>query len=234
MLFDLRGRGRRRTIQMIYVFLAVLMGGGLVFFGIGGNTSGGLLDAFKNGGGGGNAGKAFEQRIKTAERRVRINPKDEAGWAQLARLRFQLAGTGSNYNQATSSFTDSGKQALAGVETAWDRYMALNPKKPDDSLASQMVQAFGPSGLNKLNKAVEAMQVVVTSRPDNSNLFAQLAVLAYSAGETRQGDLASQKAVSLAPKAQRSALKQQLASAKQQATGAGSQSAAQGAGTPSG
>jgi len=51
MLFDLRGRGRRRTIQAIYVTLAVLMGGGLVFFGIGGNTSGGLFDAFKGGSG---------------------------------------------------------------------------------------------------------------------------------------------------------------------------------------
>ena len=33
MLFDLRGRGRRRTIQVIYLGLAVLMGGGLVLFG---------------------------------------------------------------------------------------------------------------------------------------------------------------------------------------------------------
>ena len=34
MLFDLRGKGRRRTVQVIYVSLAILMGGGLVLFGI--------------------------------------------------------------------------------------------------------------------------------------------------------------------------------------------------------
>ena len=34
MLFDLRGRGRRRTVQVIYLSLAILMGGGLVLFGI--------------------------------------------------------------------------------------------------------------------------------------------------------------------------------------------------------
>ena len=34
MLFDLRARGRRRAIKVIYLFLAVLMGGGLVFFGL--------------------------------------------------------------------------------------------------------------------------------------------------------------------------------------------------------
>ncbi len=45
MLFDLRGRGRRRTVQVIYLGLAVLMGGGLVLFGIGGATPGGLFDA---------------------------------------------------------------------------------------------------------------------------------------------------------------------------------------------
>ena len=38
MLFDLRGRGRRNTIKVIYITLAFLMGGGLVLFGIGGNT----------------------------------------------------------------------------------------------------------------------------------------------------------------------------------------------------
>ena len=47
MLFDLRGRGRRRTIQAIYLSLAILMGGGLVLFGIGGEVQGGLFDAFR-------------------------------------------------------------------------------------------------------------------------------------------------------------------------------------------
>jgi hypothetical protein len=47
MLFDLRSRGRRRTVQAVYLTLAILMGGGLVLFGVGaGNGIGGLLNAF--------------------------------------------------------------------------------------------------------------------------------------------------------------------------------------------
>ena len=45
MLFDLQGR-RRRMVQATYLILAVLMGGGLVLFGVGsGSISGGLFDA---------------------------------------------------------------------------------------------------------------------------------------------------------------------------------------------
>ena len=32
MLFDLRGRGRRRVVQVVYLGLALLLGGGLVLF----------------------------------------------------------------------------------------------------------------------------------------------------------------------------------------------------------
>src|SRR5258708_5078049 len=98
MLFDLRGRGRQRTIRVIYVFLALLMGGGLVFFGIGGSVSGGLLDAFKNGGGGSGSGTTFTKRVQTLEKRTTANPSDASAWAELAKLRYQEAGTGANYD----------------------------------------------------------------------------------------------------------------------------------------
>ena len=50
MLFDLKGK-RKRLIQVAYVILAILFGGGLVLFGVGGNVRGGLLDAFSGSGG---------------------------------------------------------------------------------------------------------------------------------------------------------------------------------------
>jgi len=61
MLFDLRGRGRRRTIKFVYITLAVLMGGGLVLFGIGGGGAmqGGLVDAI-TGTSSGNGAKWYE------------------------------------------------------------------------------------------------------------------------------------------------------------------------------
>jgi hypothetical protein len=46
MLFDLRSRGRRRTVQAVYLGLAVLMGGGLILFGVGTGSGIGVLLKF--------------------------------------------------------------------------------------------------------------------------------------------------------------------------------------------
>src|SRR3712207_3068948 len=216
MLFDLRARGRRRTIQPIYLSLAVLMGGGLVFFGIGGNTSGGLFDAFREDGGGGNVDSRLEENVDKATKRVQARRSDPRAWAELTRAQYQVAGVGENYNQTAGAFTAKGRAQLRGVERSWDRYLALEPPKPDPALASLMVQAFGETGLNKPDKAVRAMEIVVDSREPSTGLYSQLAVLAYQAGQTRKGDLAADKAVELAPKDQRPALKEQLQSLKQQ------------------
>jgi tetratricopeptide (TPR) repeat protein len=218
MLFDLRGRGRRRTIQAIYLSLAVLMGGGLVLFGIGGNTSGGLFDAFKSGGGssGANAGDVFTKRLDTLQKRSRTNPTDQAALVQIAKLRFQLAGTGDNYNQSVQAYTDKGKQELRQSADAWQRYLALNPPKPDDTVASLMVQAYGQAGLQQYDKAVQAMEFVIDTRQPSAALYAQLAILAAGAKQDRKSTLAEEKALSLAPKASRTTLKQQIDSAKGQ------------------
>src|SRR5919107_3698586 len=93
MLFDLRGRGRRRTVQVIYLSLAILMGGGLVLFGIGSDQSGGLVDAFTDDAqSGGSATESVDKRIDAQLAKTSANPRDAAAWAQLAILRFQRAG----------------------------------------------------------------------------------------------------------------------------------------------
>src|SRR5204862_5861190 len=79
MLFDLRGAGRRRTVQGIYLGLAILMGGGLVLFGVGGNVGGGLLDAVK-GNGSGSSSNTFEKRVQRLEKQLRINPQNAGAW----------------------------------------------------------------------------------------------------------------------------------------------------------
>ena len=84
MLFDLRGR-RRRAVQATYLMLAVLMGGGLVLFGIGGDVSGGLVDAFKGGGGGSSGDSALEDRIDRQEERLATNPQNTAVLQELVR-----------------------------------------------------------------------------------------------------------------------------------------------------
>ncbi|MDX6648618.1 MAG: hypothetical protein QOJ97_569 [Solirubrobacteraceae bacterium] len=216
MLFDLRGRGRRRTVQVIYLTLAVLMGGGLVLFGIGGSVSGGLFDAIGLTGGGGGGQSANEQLVKqekAALRRIQANPADATAWATVTRLRYQQAGQGSNYDPNTGQFTTAGRRELAKAAAAWRRYLALKPPNPDPNVAALMVQAFGPLGLNQPKDGVLAAETVAEARP-SSQTFYQLAVFAYAAGQTRKGDLSGAKAISLAPKDQRAAVKAQIDAAK--------------------
>jgi hypothetical protein len=216
MLFDLRGRGRRRAVKAIYLSLAILMGGGLVLFGIGGNTSGGLFDAIQGNSGSVNANDVFKKRVETLQKRVQTNPSDAGAWAQMASLRFQVATTGENYDQGTQQYTAKGKAELRQASAAWQRYLALNPEKPDERVANQMVQAYGPAGLRQYDQAVNAMEIVVDNREPTYQLYAQLATYAHAAKQTRKAQLAEDKAVELAPKAQRKAVRDQIKQAQTQ------------------
>ena len=133
MLFDLKGK-RRRTVQITYVGLAFLMAAGLVGAGIGSGTSGGLFDIFGGGSGKSTANKTIEKRIATAERALRINPKNEAAMVTIVRSHYTLAST--DANQQTGQFGKDGKAELAKASAAWQRYLASSPKKPDASLAA--------------------------------------------------------------------------------------------------
>src|SRR5947207_7689111 len=103
MLFDLRGK-RRRAVQVTYLSLALLMGAGLVFFGIGGSVSGGLLDAFKGGGGGG-GNSAIEKRIDRDKKRAAAG--SEAALKELVRDYYQLASA--QTSSTATSFPKSAK-----------------------------------------------------------------------------------------------------------------------------
>src|SRR4051794_33107768 len=191
MLFDLRGRGRRNTVKVIYVFLAILMGGGLVLFGIGGATSGGLVDAITGSSGGSSTGeKRFQKQEQAAQKAITANPKDEAAYVRLIRARVQLAGTGDRYSSATDTYTADGKAQLRRAVQAWNRYQALNPKPSDDQarVASVLVRTF--TALNDFAGATGAQEIVAQTR-NTAGAYSNLAVLAYQAGQTRTGDLAS-------------------------------------------
>jgi hypothetical protein len=217
MLFDLRSAGRRRTIKVVYVTLAVLMGGGLVLFGIGGSVSGGLVDALTEGGGGGDTGiERFERQERDAVARTRANPQDAAAWAALARARVQIASFGDNYDPNTDRYSRAGRAELAQAVTAWNRHLEV-ADRPDDRVASLMVRAF--VALQRPRDAIKAQEVITQARP-SAGAYAQLAIFAYQAGNTRTGDLARNEALRRAPKVQRPQLKTQLDAAKKQAAGA--------------
>ena len=81
-----------------------------------------------------------------------------------------------------------------------------------------MVQALGSTGLQRYPDAVQAMEIVIDGRKPTPALYSQLAILAAAAKQDRKSTLAEQKALALAPKAQRKTLKQQIDAAKQQLT----------------
>jgi hypothetical protein len=225
MLFDLRGRGRRRTVQAIYLSLAILMGGGLVLFGIGSSSNGGIVDAIiGDGSTGDTATKTLDKRIRSTLAKTRAAPTEPAAWAELARLRYQRAGLDGIKDDG--SYTTKGKAKLRLAADAWEEYLALDPKQPNVRVARLMVQAYSQSALNEPPNAVHAMQLVTAAeKPPSTNLYQQLAQLAYLAGDNRTGDLAAERAIELAPKSDRKDLSAALKTLKTQAAAQAAQAA---------
>jgi len=218
MLFDLRSRGRRRTIQVVYGFLAVLIGGGLVFFGIGGGAgSTGLLSQLANQGTGSATGiKIDETAVEKAQRTAKREPSNAAAWDRYASALFTLADT--NYVTTESGFTSAGAKELAILKRAWYHYLSLNPTKPDVALASNVTFAFGEVGLAEYPTA-ESAQEIVAQHDNSADEYAALAGYAYLAHEHDRGELAEARALALAPKSQRKTITSELAQVQEQASG---------------
>lgn len=219
MLFDLRSGARRRTVKFVYLGLALLMFVGFVGFSIGSSgLNGGIVDAITgNGSSGGGDNAAVDRltaQVRSADLRTKSAPSDPTAWAALAQARVRLAAVGNNFDSKAGDYTAEGRRQLTAAGTAWDRYLALKPAKPDERLARQMSQAF--LSLAKPDEAVGAQEVVAEIDPTEQT-FSNLALLAYQAGQSRKGDLAAAKAVDLAPKDKRKDLKAQLESVKSQA-----------------
>jgi tetratricopeptide (TPR) repeat protein len=214
MLFDLQGK-RKRLVQVIYAMLAVLMGSGLVLFGIGGSGSG-LLDSIGIGGGSANSTTSgFDDRATTLEHQLRRNPQNQQLLLQLARLRF-LAG-----NTEVQAHTDptTGQQTITDTAinefdksaSAWERYLKTKPKQPDVNVAAVVVQAY--QALNDAHGAATTEKLVVAKHPSTGG-YANLALFLYADGNFAEGDAAASKAESLAPKSKRPLVRQQLAQLK--------------------
>jgi hypothetical protein len=217
MLFDLRGRGRRRTVQVIYSGLALLFLVGFVGFGVGGGFGGGgLLNAANSNEGASSV--SFASQIKKYQKLTKKQPSNANAWENLIKAQLHEAGSEAYVTQA-GVLTSKGKELFSQVAQSWNSYIALNPPKPSPELAQEMVRVFGEEGLNQPAAAVQVLQIVVTARPTSTSLYASLAEYAYKAHNARIGDLASEKAISLAPAAQRKQLKTGLAAIKKNPSG---------------
>ena len=108
-------------MQAVYLGLAILLGGGLILFGVGaGNGTGGILNAFTGNGSSGAQGQAVSAQEKAALKATQQNPNSAAAWAELVSARWTSAtGNNANYDSNTGQFTAAGKKELAALITAW-------------------------------------------------------------------------------------------------------------------
>jgi hypothetical protein len=205
MLFDLQGK-RRRVVQATYLMLAVLMGGGLVLFGIGGDVSGGLFDAF-SGNNSGSGNQVVEDRIDRNEERAKANPQATAPQKELVRDYYQLA-----IAQASDQgvYPAEAQDELRKASEHWIAYVDAEKGKPDPSLARVALQIYDPTALNQPQQAVKVSRIIAEDG-NNASSYLQLAQYALLAGDKRIEKLASAKAIDLAPNAQqRKAVRDQL------------------------
>jgi hypothetical protein len=218
MLFDTRGRHRRRAVRVIYAGLALLFGSGLILFGVGGGLgSTGLLSAVSKEGGVGSSG--FSGQVSKYRKLTKEHPSDLSAWEGLTKNLLHEVADSETYETSAGAITSKGKQLFRQAAQAWDSYIALNPAKPNSELAELMLSVYSEPGLNEPAKAVEVLQIIVAARPTVASFYAELAEYAYKAKNTRVGDLASEKAVSLSPATDRTRVKQELAEVKANPSG---------------
>lgn len=204
MLFDLQGK-RRRLVQATYLMLAILMGGGLVLFGIGGDVSGGLFDAFsdRNGGSG---NQVVEDRVEKNEERAKSNPQAVNPHKELVRDYYSLAIAQAN-DQGV--FPADAQDELRKASQHWNAYLRVEKGDPDASLARVALQIYDSAALNQPQQAVKVARVIAADGNDAAS-YLQLAQYALLAGDKRVEKLASAKAIELAPANQRKEVREQL------------------------
>ncbi len=209
MLFDTQSPSRRRFVQVTFAFLALLMGGGLVLFGIGGATNGGgIADIFT--GKETSVDKTAQKNAEAAEKILAASPKDEAAAAKLAKARLQIA-TQSGIDANGQVIEDGGQAYIDAADSAWTKYLALGPAKPDASAAIQFSSFYALPGVSKYDKAARALEAVLVTRKPSSGLYAQLAVYSLASGNADKAKEARARALALATsKTRRDAIAEQL------------------------
>jgi hypothetical protein len=78
-----------------------------------------------------------------------------------------------------------------------------------------VVQAYLRTGFKPPPEGVQAAEIVADKQPSSQTFF-NFAVLSYSAGQTRKGDLAAAKALEKTPAADRPSVKSQLDTIKKE------------------
>jgi hypothetical protein len=211
MLFDVRGRGRRRVVRVVYIGLALLFLLGFVGLGVGSFGGGGILSSLSSNEG--SSSTSFSSQIKKYKKLTEQQPNNISAWEGLTKNLLH-EGSGEAYVTSTGAVTSKGKTLFSQTAQAWSGYIALNPPKPSLELAKEMLRIYGAEGLDQASQAVQVLQLIIAAEPSNASYYAQLAEYAYKAKNTGLGDLSSEKAVSLAPASEKTRVKSELAEVK--------------------
>jgi len=212
MLFDLRSRGRRRTVQVVYIGLAVLIGAGLILFGVGtGSGGGGLFGAFtgSNSSSGSSNGAATSQ-IKHALAATKKNPHSAAAWANLVNARFSAANS-IGYNSTSQSYTKVGKQQLHLLTQDYSHYTSL-AKTPSTNSATIAAKAY--TQLSDWDRASAIYQSLLQTAPGSIVYLRCVALTSYAAKNDRVGGLAETRLLAKLPKSARPQYKALIQQAK--------------------
>jgi hypothetical protein len=215
MLFDLQSGKRRRVVQVVFGFLAVIFAVSFVFFGVGSEAG---FNPFADGGGG-DADDPFKDDIENAQEALATNPRDTAALSELVELHFQSGGrliepTATGFNLPTDA-----EEEFIRAADAWDQLVKVTKgQNVDSGTALIAVQTFATMGQGLITKASEQTgqaalddaddalaafrnageaQLLVAKEPDARQLV-QAADYFYLGGDTKAGDAAAQRAVAAA------------------------------------
>jgi tetratricopeptide (TPR) repeat protein len=140
----------RKQAKWVFVFLAVIFGGGFVIFGVGSDVGGSLSDVFSGIRGGG-SGPSVSKELK----RTQENPRDAQAWRDLA-----------------TAYDTKGE--LPSAIGAWKTFVQLRPKDVDGltQLATDYTQQFANQTQAAQLAAYEAQgaQISTFGPPANSPL----------------------------------------------------------------
>lgn len=218
MLFDLSSGKRRRVLQVVYATLAILMGGSLVFFGIGSDAPGGLLDAVGLGSNSnGSSDSGYEQQIEDAESQLETNPTDPQALRDLARYEYLAASEMITRDETTGQITEIPPEARSALEQsvdAWQRYLDTDPSKPDPSVALSAAGAYVLLG--DAEGAAEAQRIAAEDQ-NTAPAYAELARYLYADFKYKAADAAAAKAVELSDESQRDQIRKAFEQMSEQA-----------------
>jgi hypothetical protein len=210
-------------IKVVYGFLAVLIGGGLILgtFGSSGG-GGGILDSIF--GGGGSSSNPFSDQIKQAEAKVAANPKDQQALITLVTAHFQSGQQQLNVDSSTGqqSPTPESEAEFSKAADSWALYLKTKPAKPNFAAATSVAQAYlslaetsttASEADANLKGAADAQKIAAAQQPTLGSL-SQLAQYLYFAGDTAEADQAAQQALAKATPSNKTQLETQMAQIK--------------------